>query len=107
MIDDRTRQMIEWYLPNPPDPELGFGEYYYRQSTMKGEQVIKVKVTGIFPGEMHQPEEYEIYQIRSDGAVGWMSAMAITSEGLSSPSCTTTSRTAGIRPISGPKTGSA
>ena len=67
MIDERTRQMIEWYLPNPPDPELEEGEYYYRQSTMKGEQVIKVRVTAIFPGEMHQPEEYEIYQIRSDG----------------------------------------
>lgn len=75
MIDDRTRQKIEQYLPNPPDPELGFSEYYYLQSTMKGEQVIKVKVTGIFPGEMHQPDEYEIYQIRADGLrwvdVGW------------------------------------
>jgi hypothetical protein len=75
MIDERTRQMIEWYLPNPPDPELEEGEYYYRQSTMKGEQVIKVRVTAIFPGEVHQPEEYEIYQIRSDGLrwvdVGW------------------------------------
>ena len=42
MIDERTRQMIEMYLPNPPDPELNDGEYYYLQSTMKGEQVIKV-----------------------------------------------------------------
>ena len=67
MIDERTRKMIEEYLPNPPDPDLGFNEYYYRQSTMKGEQVIKVLVTCIFPGEMHQPEEYGIYQIRADG----------------------------------------
>lgn len=74
-MDDRTRQMIEAYIPSPPDPELDFGEYYYRQSTMRGEQVIKVRVTAIFPGERHQPDEYEIYQIRSDGLrwvdVGW------------------------------------
>ncbi len=74
-MDDRTRKMIEEYLQNPPDPELGFNEYYYRQSTMKGEQVIKVQVTAIFPGEKHHPQEYEIYQIRSDGLrwvdVGW------------------------------------
>ena len=75
MIDDRTRQMIELYLPNPPDPELGFSEYYYRQSTMKGEQVIKVRVTSIFPGERHQPAEYEIFQVWGNGLrwvdVGW------------------------------------
>ena len=75
MIDERTQQMIGRYLPNEPDPELDEGEYYYLQSTMKGEQAIKVKVTGIFPGEMHQPEEYEICQIRADGLrwvdVGW------------------------------------
>ncbi len=75
MIDERVRRRIEEYLPNPPDPELGFSEYYYLQSTMKGEQVIKVQVAAIFPGEIHQPDEYEIYQIRSDGLrwvdVGW------------------------------------
>lgn len=75
MIDERTRQMIEAYIPSPPDPELEFGEYYYRQSTLKGEQVIKVRVMAIFPGQPHNPEEYEIYQIRSDGLrwvdVGW------------------------------------
>ena len=75
MMDDRTRQLIEWYFPNHPDPELGFNEYYYRQSTMQGEKVIKVRVTSIFPGERHQPEEYEIYQIWGDGLrwvdVGW------------------------------------
>ena len=75
MISDRIRQEIERYLPNLPDPELGFSEYYYRHSTMKGEQVIKVRVTCIFPGDPGQPLEYEIYQIRSDGLrwvdVGW------------------------------------
>ena len=74
-MDGRTRERINEYLPHPPDPELGFGEYYYRQSTMQGEKVIKVLVMSIFPGELHQPTEHEIYQIRSDGLrwvdVGW------------------------------------
>ena len=67
MLDAHTRQLIEFNLPNPPDPDLGSAEFYYRQSTMKGEQVIKVRVTSIFPGALHQPPEYEIYQIRADG----------------------------------------
>ena len=31
MIDERTRQMIETYLPNPPDPDLNEGEYGQNQ----------------------------------------------------------------------------
>ena len=75
MIDEQTKKMIDWYIPSPPDPDLDFMEYYYRQSTMKGEQVIKVRVTSIFQGELNKPAEHEIYQIRSDGLrwvdVGW------------------------------------
>ena len=61
MIDERTRQMIEMYLPNPPDPELNDGEYYYLQSTMKGEQVIKVYPLDIFP--VRDGTEYGIAQV--------------------------------------------
>lgn len=75
MIDERTRKQIEMYLPNPPDPDLEFDEFYYRQSTMKGEQVIRVKVMGIFPGLIHEEPEYSIYQVWGNGLryvdVGW------------------------------------
>lgn len=62
-MTDRERLMIQEYLPNPPDPTLGFEEFYYRQSTMKGEQVIKVQVISIFPGQIGGDLEYGIYQI--------------------------------------------
>ena len=74
-MTDRERQMIAEYIPNPPDPTLGFEEFYYRQSTMKGDQVIKVQVRSIFPGEVHGEMEYEIYQVWGNGLrwvdVGW------------------------------------
>ena len=72
-MTDRERLMIQEYLPNPPDPTLGFEEFYYRQSTMKGEQVIKVQVRAIFPAE--EGLEYEIFQIYGNDLrwvdVGW------------------------------------
>ena len=75
MMDDKTRERIKECLPNSPDPELKEDEYYYLQSTMQGEKVIKVRVMSLFPGEPHQPMEYEIYQVRSNGLrwvnVGW------------------------------------
>ncbi len=69
MIDERTRQMIETYLPNPPDPTLEDGEYYYLQSTMKGEQIIKVFPLDIFP--VRDGTEYGIYQKRG-GQLRWV-----------------------------------
>ena len=75
MIDERTRQMIEDQLPSPPDPDLGMEEFYYLQSTMKGEQVIKVQVRSVFPGSMHEEMEYGIFQVWGNGLrwvdVGW------------------------------------
>lgn len=62
-MTDRERLMIQEYLPNPPDLTLGCEEFYYRQSTMKGEQVIKVQVINIFPGTLHGDMEYGIYQV--------------------------------------------
>ena len=66
-MTDRERLMIQEYLPNPPDPTLGVGEYYYLQSTRKGEQVIKVTIVHIFPGRSHEPTEYGIYQVCANG----------------------------------------
>ena len=43
-MTDRERQMIEAYLPNPPDPELDLFEYYvldFRQ------RAVKVRVVNI------------------------------------------------------------
>lgn len=75
MIDDQTRKLIKEYLPNPPDPELGFEEFYYLQCTARGEQVIKVKVKYILPGDDHGGIEYGIYQVCENGLrwvnVGW------------------------------------
>lgn len=75
MIDERTLQAIKDQLPNPPDPDLGLEEFYYLQSTMKGDQVIRVRVRSIFPGGMHDEMEYGIYQIWGTGErwvdVGW------------------------------------
>lgn len=55
-MDDRTRRMIEAYIPNPRDPELGFDEFYCRNSADK---VCKVYVSSIFPYK-----EYIIYGLR-------------------------------------------
>lgn len=72
-MTDRERTMIQEYLPNPPDPTLGFEEFYYRQSTMKGEQVIKVQVREVLPAE--EGLEYGIFQIYGNGLrwvdTGW------------------------------------
>lgn len=46
-MTDRERQMIEEYLPNPPDPTLGDGEYYYLQN----ERVIRVYPLDILPNK--------------------------------------------------------
>ena len=48
-MDDRTRQMIEAYLPHPRDPALERGAYYYRQETSGGERVIRVYPLDILP----------------------------------------------------------
>ncbi len=61
-MTDREHQMIEEYLPNPPDPDLAHDEFYYLQSTMKGEQVIRVFALDILPHK--DGTEYGIYQMR-------------------------------------------
>lgn len=59
MIDERTRQMIEYYLPNPPDPDLQQGEYYWLQEGFGRPRVIKVYPLDIWP--VKDGTEYGLY----------------------------------------------
>lgn len=72
-MDERTKQMIKIYIPNPRDETLGFNEYYYRQYTNAGDRVIKVVIQEILPHE--DTMEYGIYQERGHRLVridnGW------------------------------------
>lgn len=61
--------MIEEYLPHPPDPELEDGQYYFKQSTMSGERVIKVFPLDVLPH--HDGTEYGLYQQRG-GQLVWV-----------------------------------
>ena len=61
MMDERTRQMIEYYLPNPPDPDLDMNEFYYLQEGMKS-RVIKVYALDIWP--KMDGNEYGLYTQR-------------------------------------------
>lgn len=61
-MDDLTRRMIEAYLPSPPDPTLKPNEYYYRQSTLGGDRVIRVFALDVYP--CRDGTEYGIYQNR-------------------------------------------
>ena len=68
-MDDRTRQMIAAYLPNQPDPTLEDGEYYFKQSTMGGERIIRVFALDVLPHE--DGVEYGLYQ-RHGGQMRWV-----------------------------------
>ena len=59
-MDDRTRRMIEAYLPSPPDTTLEDGEYYYKQETARGPRIIRVFPLDILPHRYGT--EYGIYQ---------------------------------------------
>ena len=58
MIDEQTQREIDYYLPNPPDPDLGQDEYYYLQEGMKS-RVIKVYALDIWP--VRDGTEYGLY----------------------------------------------
>ena len=61
MIDERTRKMIEKYLPNPPDPSLEPGSYYWLQYMNNGKaRVITVYPLDVLPAK--NGTEYGIYQ---------------------------------------------
>lgn len=43
-MTDRERELIGFYLPTPPDPTLGFMEFYMRDSA---DRVIRVRASEI------------------------------------------------------------
>lgn len=62
-MDDRTRQMIEYYLENPPDPKLPEGAYYWLQYTAG--ETGKPRVITVYPLDIlctREGTEYGIYQ---------------------------------------------
>ena len=61
MIDERTQREIDYYLPNPPDPDLGENEFYWLQEGMTS-RVIRVFALDIMP--KRYGVEYGIYQKR-------------------------------------------
>ena len=67
-MDERTRRLIEAYIPSPRDETLEQGEYYYCQETMGGSRIIRVFALDILP--LHDGTEYGIYQKRGAGLVG-------------------------------------
>ena len=60
-MTDRQRQMIEAYIPSPPDPELEFGEYYMKDSA---ERVIRVRVVSV----AYSMDDRDICEVRTVGA---------------------------------------
>lgn len=48
MLTEREKLCIESYLPNPPDPELDWGEYYMLDSA---DRVTRVRATEIAMGD--------------------------------------------------------
>ena len=48
-MTEREAQMIAAYIPNPPDPTLEFGEYYFLQNKSGTERVIRVFALDCYP----------------------------------------------------------
>ena len=67
-MTDRQKQMIETYLPSPPDPELGFNEYYVLD---KADRVRKVHMREILPNG--DDTTYGVYEVSSGRRIdaGW------------------------------------
>ena len=61
MIDEQTQREIDYYLPNPPDPDLDDNEFYWLQEGMTS-RVIRVYALDIMP--KRHGVEYGIYQKR-------------------------------------------
>lgn len=59
-MTDRQKDMIDYYLPNDPDPTLEDGEYFFLQYTLGNPRVIRVMALDIFPCQ--DGIEYGIYQ---------------------------------------------
>ena len=60
-MTEREKQMIEAYIPSPPDPTLRDQEYYFKQNG----RVIRVFALDVLP--LHDGTEYGLYQERGTG----------------------------------------
>lgn len=56
-MTERQRQMIEGYIPNPRDPELGDDDFYILDPY---DRVQKVYITDINPGRMNEGVRYGV-----------------------------------------------
>ena len=64
LMDERTKLMIKTYIPNPPDPDLEPGAYYWLQYMMNGKaRVITVYPLDVLPAK--DGTEYGIYQMKA------------------------------------------
>lgn len=66
-MDERTRRLIEEYLPHPPDPTLDAEEFYYKQETMGGGRIIRVYALDVLC--VKDGTEYGIYQKKAGSLV--------------------------------------
>lgn len=59
-MDERTRKMIEYYIPGERDESLEDGEYYFKQCTSAGDRILRVWALDVLP---HEDEtEYGLYR---------------------------------------------
>ena len=64
-MTDREKRLIEGYIPNPRDPDLIDGQYYYNHNG----RIIKVFPLDILPHD--EGIEYGCYQLRG-GQLQWI-----------------------------------
>ena len=57
MLTEREKQLIAAYIPSPPDPELGFNEYYILDDY---DRVQKVYICDINPGPCNEGLVYGV-----------------------------------------------
>ena len=60
-MTDREKQLIAAYLPHPRDPELGFNEYYVRDTA---DRIRKVEIREINPCD--DELSYVVYEVSSN-----------------------------------------
>lgn len=67
-MTERQRQMIEAYIPSPPDETLGFEEFYVRDTA---DRVRRVRVVHILPHD--DRNTYGVFEIATGRRVdaGW------------------------------------
>lgn len=67
-MTDKEKKLIEAYIPHPRDPELGFDEYYVRDTA---DRIRKVYITDIWPHE--DAETYGVREVSTGHRIdaGW------------------------------------